>query len=134
MARGGAATLFPRVATSRGSLTLAPGIPAYATARAQQLGINRNVYLGILLNNYLHSPWTALVPPYDPRGKLKRVRMQCGLSARERMIGHRAARRWKMSFSALMECLILNDADQESDNLAIFVAKGSVKPSIEKRY
>jgi len=126
-----AAPLFALVALRRGSITVAAGIPAYAKARADQLGVARNLYLAILLRNYLHGPVTLLRPLEVSDGKLKRVRMQCGLPERLRVAGNRASKRWKLPFSVFMECLILNDAEMEMEYLLIWPLNRTPKPELK---
>lgn len=125
------APLPAQVASDPGSITLASCVRDYAVARAEQLGVHRNVYLGILLRNYLNGPTDLLRPLEDGTGKLKRVRMTCGIEARHKTRGKREARRWKLSFSTFMERLILSDADAEADTLLIWPINGSAKPTLK---
>lgn len=111
-----------------GSISLIHYLPAYAEARSRQLGIKRSAYLCILLSNYLHGPSFGL-PHVDPDKKLKRVIMQATMPVVLRKEGQKAAARWDISFSSLMESLIIHDARRAEDDATLTIHPVLPKPS-----
>jgi len=116
------------VAHASGTISLLHYLPPYAEARARQLGLKRSAYLCILLSNYLHGPSFGL-PHIDPDKKLKRVLMQLTMPLALRKEGQKAAARWHLSFSSLMESLIIYDARREDDAGTLVIHPVSTKPS-----
>lgn len=110
-------------------------MPAYVTARARQLNLRRNVYLAVLLSNYLNGPAIPLPHVEPPDKKLKRAIVTVTMPTALRREGQRAAARWKISFSALIESLIIHDAqrDQDADTLTIHPVRGKPSPRLRGR-
>jgi len=108
-------------------ITVLHTVPLYVRCRARQLGIDRATYLSTLLGNYLASN-TILLPHVVPRDKKrKRVKMQVTLPSEMRAAGAKAAARWEIPFSRLLEALIVRDALSADANLTI-LAKSKPKP------
>ncbi|QYM80267.1 hypothetical protein K0B96_06540 [Horticoccus luteus] len=123
---------FPRrVAAVSGSINLLPTVAKYAKARAEQLGVTPSLLLRLLLQNYLYGPPLGLPPHLGKRDRLKRQPVQCSLPGSLRRAGKAAAKRWKMSFSELMESLLAADADRGEDTLRIFPPHKKPKPDTE---
>ena len=108
-----------------GSLSLLHALPAYAMTRSRQLGLKRSVYLCILLSNFLNRPSRAL-PHGTPDKKLKRVLMQVTMPEALRRGGQEAAEEQGVSFSTLMESLIIRDARRKKgeEGLTIHAVAG----------
>lgn len=125
------ATLRRRVASSDGSISVSPGIPAYALARSKQLGLpTRSAYVAILLNNYLHGPPLAL-PVVERPARLVKAVMQLSLSASLRSAASKAAARYKLSLSELVESLVIKDADREEEEVTLWPLRGTTKPVLK---
>jgi len=122
------------VTYSAGSISLLHYLPAYAEARSRQLGIKRSAYLCILLANYLHGPSFGL-PHIDPDKKLKRVIMQATMPMVLRKEGQESAAHWEISFSSLMESLIIHDARRAegTDTLTIYPVISKPSPRLRGR-
>jgi hypothetical protein len=119
------------VASSQGSVTVSPGIPAYATERFKQLGLlSRSVYVGVLLHNYQHGPFVPL-PVVGSPARVVKVRMQLSIPRFQRVAVTKLAARWKMSLSELVESLIIYDADNEEETLTILPVRGTGKPLLK---
>ncbi len=119
------------MAQTQGSITVSPGIPIYAKARAKQLGLqNASDLLAVLLHNYLHGPMIAL-PVVERPSRVVKVRMQLSISRALRSAATKAARRWDMSLSELVESLVIADADAEGDALRIWPTDRAPKPELK---
>lgn len=118
------------MASSLGSITTLPHVPAYIQARAKQLGIKRHAYLALILHNYLHGPPLALPVVSDPPRRLKRPKIQVSMPSTLRAAGARRAAKWQMSFSALMTSLVVADADSGLDELVLYPVRGVEKPTL----
>lgn len=92
-------------------------------------------YLRILLSNYLHGPSFGLPHVLRPDKKLKRSSMQVSMPAQLRREGQKAAVRWDLSFSALMESLIIHDAERgdDDDTLLVHPVRGKSSPRLRGR-
>jgi hypothetical protein len=119
------------VPTSYGSIHLLPPLAEYANARAQQLGMLPAALMRILLQAYLYGPPLALPPSLGKRGRLKRVPVQCSLPAKLRKAGRARAKKWDLSFSELMEALLLADADHGRDTLTVYPPEQRGKPELD---
>jgi len=119
------------VAASSGSINLLPGVARYARARADQLGLAPATLLRILLQNYLHGPPLPLPTPIGKRGKLKRQPVQCSLPWKLRRAGHARAKRWKLSFSELMEALLIADSELGAHALPVYPPDERTKPELD---
>lgn len=127
----GCSALPAGVAQTQGSITVSPGIPIYAKARAKQLGLaNPSDLLSILLHNYLHGPPLAL-PVVERPARVVKVRMQLSISRALRTAGTKAARRWDLSLSELVESLVIADADADRDGLHLSPLHGAPKPTLK---
>lgn len=131
MARIRAARFAPVVASKSASINLLPVIARYARQRADHLGLNPALFFRILLQGYLHGPPLALPPLLGKRGKLKRQPVQCSLPVKLRRAGQQRARRWHMSFSELMESLVIADAEDESPTLTVYPPNERDKPELD---
>jgi hypothetical protein len=118
------------VAISQGSITVSPGVPGYATARAKQLGLERHTYLALLLHNYLHGPPMAL-PVVESPSRVVKVRIQLTIPGALRSAATKAGARWKLSLSTLVESLVIADADSEEETLTVAPVRGSEKPVLK---
>ena len=118
------------MAHSAGSITLYHKLPAYAETRAKQLGLKRHVYCSLLLANYLHNPAGQQLRTMEKGRpeKLKRLRMQVTLPDELRLSGHKTAGRMDMSFSRLMECLLMLDASAPDQPFVVFPVPNFKKP------
>lgn len=130
MAWGHARALRARVASTLGSITTLPGVPAYVAARVKTLGLKRSAYLAILLRNYLHGPPLALPVVNEAPKKLKRPKLQVSMPSKLRREGQRAAKRWHLSFSQLITALVVHDADSEIEELVVYPTRGVEKPEL----
>ena len=121
---------FYRMAHSAGSITLYHKLPAYAEARAKHLGLKRHVYCSLLLANYLHDPGGQQLRALEKGRpeKLKRLRMQLTLPDELRSSGQKTAERMDLSFSRLMECLLILDASAPDDPLVVLPVPNFKKP------
>lgn len=118
--------------STQGSITVSPGIPGYAAARAKQLGLpTRSAYLAILLNNYLYGPPMAL-PMVESPERVVKVRIQLSIPLSLRSASSKSAARWKMSLSELVEALVIKDEESEVQTLIIWPARGAEKPSFKE--
>jgi len=84
--------------------------------------------------NYLHGPPIPL-PHVDPDKKMKRVLMQATMPAALRREGKAAAAKWHLSFSSLMESLIIHDARREDgdDTLRLYPVLPKPSPRLRGR-
>jgi hypothetical protein len=119
------------VPTSYGSINLLPPVADYAKARADQLGLLPATLFRILLQGYLYGPPLALPASLGKRGRLKRIPVQCSLPAKLRREGRARAKRWRLSFSELMELLLVADADKGGDALTVYPPNQCEKPGID---
>jgi hypothetical protein len=122
-----ARALLALVPSAQASITTLPWVPDYVRGRTRQLGLRRNTYLAILLQNYLHGPPMGLPVVEQPR-RQKRRKLQVGMPAALRSAGTRAAAKWKLSFSALLTSLVVHDATLGAEELVIHPVRGVAKP------
>lgn len=119
------------MASSQGSITVSPGISAYATARAKQLGLpSRSAYVAILLHNYLHGAPIPL-PVVESPARVVKTRMQLNFSAALRTAAIKAAARYDLSLSELVESLVIYDADREEEEVTLWPVRGTTKPVLK---
>lgn len=110
---------------------MAPGIPPYAKARAKHLGLpDRSAFFALIIHNYLNNP-RQLLPVIETPPRLVKVKMQLSLPASLRAGATRAAKRWGLSLSALVESLVLIDADSGEDGLQVNPVLGLEKPELD---
>lgn len=129
VAAAGGVGEYVAMSARNGPITVLHTIPSYVRARTKQLGIDRAAYLAILLGNYI-SEGTACLPNVEGRDKKrKRVTMQITLPGGLRAAGNKIAARYNLSFSRLIESLIVRDAWSHEDGLHI-VPKSETKPAI----
>ena len=116
------------------SISLAPDLPAYVTARARQLNFKRNTYLAALLSNFLHGPRFKLPQPEAPDQKLIRSIMTVTMPDSLRREGQKAAARHSLSFSALMESLVIQDASRDTgdDTLTLHPVRTAPSPRLRR--
>ena len=114
---------------SAGPISVLHTVPPYVRARTRQLGVDRATYLSIILGNYLAAGVVGLphVEGRDPTRK--RVIMQANMPPPLRAAGMKLAARWNISFSRLMEALIVHDAWSDDHGLHIH-AKTHPKPTL----
>lgn len=124
-------TLRAFVASSQGSITVSPGIPAYAASRSKQLALpTRSSYLAILLHNYLQGPPLAL-PVVESPARVVKVKMSLSIPRSLRVAAGKAAARYDLSLSELVESLVIHDADREAEEVALWPVRGSTKPVLK---
>lgn len=116
------------VAAVSGSINLLPTVANYARQRAAQLGIAPALLMRVLLQAYLYGPPLGLPPHLGRHGRLKRQPVQCSLPGALRRAGKAAAKRWKLSFSELMESLLAADAERGEEALRIYPLNQKPKP------
>lgn len=113
-----------------GSITLYHKLPVYAETRARQLGLKRHTYLTLLLANFLNAakpePLHGVEAGHPE--KLKRIRMQVTIPDDIRKSGQNAAARLGMSFSRLMECLLILDAQMVDQPFVVHPVSAFEKP------
>ena len=124
-------TLRATVASSQGSVTVSPGIAAFAASRAKQLGFaSRSAYAAVLLHNYLHGPPIPL-PVVERPNRVVKMRMQLNIAGALRSAASKSAARYKLSLSELVESLVIYDADRDEETLTIAPLRGTEKPLLK---
>lgn len=118
------------VATSYGSISVSPGIPVYVAARAKHLGLERHAYLAALLHNYLHGSPIPL-PVVERPARVVKVRIQLTIPRALRTAATKAATRYELSLSELVESLAIYDADREEEELTLWPVRGTTKPVLK---